>query len=59
MRYQFTLLDGTTQTFTLDSKQRTAYGVSAEGILSTDEIVRLLEIDNDPFDSATVILLGE
>jgi hypothetical protein len=54
MIYEFTTLQGETCRFTLDRDQLISYSVDPDVEHPMEEIIRLLEIDNDLFDHATV-----
>jgi hypothetical protein len=58
MIYEFTTIsDGKTRQFTLDRERLLAYSVDPDVDHPMEEIIRLLEIDNDKFDPATVRLV--
>jgi hypothetical protein len=60
MIYEFTTIsDGQTRQFTLDRERLLSYSVDPDADHPMEEIIRLLEIDNDKFDHATVKLVGE
>lgn len=59
MIYEYTTLQGETRQFTLDAQRLESYSVDPNADHAIEEIVRLLEIDCDPFDPASVRLVEE